>query len=87
MIIKGVEWCFSNAPQNMHVYPLFIKPEELQMICENQGLSVEEIKGVRPDFARKSLWKMVFTRKVDQEFQFVFTKSLKTGYSGYAKKD
>ncbi len=84
MIIKGVEWCFANAPQNMHVYPLFIKPEELSNICENHGLTVQEIKGVRPDFKASSFWKMVLTRKVHSDFRFIFTSSLKTGYSGYA---
>ena len=86
MVIKGVEWCFSNAPSNMHVYPLFIKPKELTDYCENHGLFVEEIKGVRPDFTKKAFWKMVFTRVVEEDFRFVFTSSLKTGYSGYARK-
>ena len=84
MIIKGVEWCFSNAPRNMHVYPLFIKPEELTDICENHYLQVKEMKGVRPDFSRASFWKMILTRKVTPDFRFVFTSSLKTGYSGYS---
>lgn len=86
MIIKGVEWCFANAPKNMHVYPLFIKPEELSNICENHHMRIEEIKGCRPDFGKTSFWKMVLTRKVEADFQFVFTKSLKTGYSGYASR-
>lgn len=86
MVIKGVEWCFLNAPANMHVYPLFIKPKELQRICENQGLKVFEINGVRPDFSQKAFWKMVFQRRVEEDFRFIFTPSLKTGYCGYAKK-
>lgn len=86
MVIKGVEWCFSNAPKNMHVYPLFIKPEELTEYCQNHGLEVGEIKGVRPDFSNKAFWKMVLTKQVEGAFRFVFTPSLKTGYSGWAKK-
>jgi len=86
MVIKGVEWCFSNAPPNMHVYPLFIKPSELSEYCENHGLQVEEIKGVRPHFSNKAFWRMVFKRKVEEDFRFVFTSSLKTGYSGFAQK-
>lgn len=86
MIIKGVEWCFSNAPKNIHVYPLFIKPEELSKICENHGMEVGEIKGMRPDYSSKAFWKMVFTRNVEDDFRFVFTSSLKTGYSGWALK-
>lgn len=86
MIIKGVDWCFSNAPKNMHVYPLFIKPSELSDICLSHNLNVEEIKGVRPDFSNKSFWKMVLAKQVDENFRFIFTSSLKTGYSGYASK-
>lgn len=86
MVIKGVEWCFANAPKNMHVYPLFIKPDELKDLCENHQMKVEEIKGVRPDFARSSFWKMVLTRKVEGDFRFVFTSSLKTGYSGFSSR-
>lgn len=86
MIIKGVEWCFLNAPKNMHVYPLFIKPKELEKACENHGLKVCEILGVRPDFSQRAFWKMVFQRNVGDDFRFVFTNSLKTGYCGYAQK-
>lgn len=86
MVIKGVEWCFANAPPNMHVYPLFIKPEELKDLCQNRGLEVKEIKGVRPDFTSTAFWQMVLTKKVKDNFRFVFTHSLKTGYSGYAVK-
>ncbi|HSX12154.1 MAG TPA: bifunctional 2-polyprenyl-6-hydroxyphenol methylase/3-demethylubiquinol 3-O-methyltransferase UbiG [Rhabdochlamydiaceae bacterium] len=86
IVIKGVEWCFSNHPPRMHVYPLFIKPQELERMCSCHQLEVEEILGIRPDFKTVSFWKMVFTRKVDPEFRFVFTPSLKTSYSGFAKK-
>lgn len=86
MVIKGVEWCFANAPRNMHVYPLFIKPEELKSLCENRGLQVKEIRGVRPDFSSSAFWKMVLTKTVAEDFHFVFTRSLRTGYSGYASR-
>lgn len=86
IIIKGVEWCFSNAPKSMHVYPLFLKPAELEEMCNRNQLKVEEFLGLRPDFMRASFWKMVFRRKVDPEFRFIFTPSLKTSYSGFAEK-
>ena len=84
MVIKGVEWCFANTPERMHVYPLFIKPKELSNFCLNHQLQVKEIKGVRPDYFQKPFWKLLFTKKVTPDFRFVFTSSLKTGYSGYA---
>lgn len=87
MVIRGVEWCFSNAPENMHVYSLFIKPEELKQICHSHGLEVESFLGVSPNMSCSSFWKMVFTRKVDDRFTFNFVPSLLTGYSGYAIKN
>ncbi|MCI0381914.1 MAG: bifunctional 2-polyprenyl-6-hydroxyphenol methylase/3-demethylubiquinol 3-O-methyltransferase UbiG [Chlamydiae bacterium] len=86
MVIKGVEWCFFNPPDRMHVYPLFLKPQELSEMCENVGLRVEQFLGVRPDFKHSAFWKMLLTRKVEPDFQFTFTPSLATGYSGYAIK-
>lgn len=86
MVIKGVEWCFSNTPKNMHVYPLFIKPKELATICENHGLFIKKIVGCRPDFSQSAFWKMLFTRKVQEDFRFIFTSSPRTGYTGYSVK-
>lgn len=87
MVIKGVDWCFYQPPANMHVYPLFIKPKELESICLSHQLKVEQMLGVRPDFNSKAFWKLLFQRKVSQNFRFIFTSSLKTGYSGYAVKN
>lgn len=86
MVIKGVDWCFANSPKNIHVYPLFIKPEELKESCENHGMEVVEIKGVRPVYTKKAFWKLLFTKQMEEDFEFVFTPSLKTGYSGFARK-
>ncbi len=86
VVIKGVEWCIKNTPPHMHVLRLFVKPEELQMMCKNHGLIVEEMKGLNVKFSSKAFWKMVFKRIVPEDLEFVFTDSLSTGYSGMAKK-
>lgn len=87
IVIKGVEWCFSNHPANMHVYPLFLKPAEVEEMCHRYKLHIGEFIGLRPDFKIGSFWKMIFARKVDPNFRFVFTPSLKTSYSGFAQKN
>lgn len=87
VVIKGVEWFVPKTPSNMHVYPLFLKPSEIKKMCINRGLKVEEIKGVSPEFKSLAFWKMIFLRKLSSEIKFVFTPSLKTGYSGYAIKE
>lgn len=80
LVIKGVEWCVKNTPKNMHLYNMFIKPEELTQMCVSQQLRVDEACGMSPDMKRKAFWKMVFTRRVSEDLSFEFTKSLRTGY-------
>jgi 2-polyprenyl-6-hydroxyphenyl methylase/3-demethylubiquinone-9 3-methyltransferase len=86
LVIKGVEWCVPNAPKNMHVYPLFIKPAELEEICLNRNLQIIQMQGFIPKIFSRSLWQMLVKRKVPQSFSFRFSKSLTTGYCGYAQK-
>lgn len=86
IVIKGVEWCVKNTPRNMHIYPLFIKPSELSVLCSKHHMRVECMLGVRPKIGKKAFWKMVLTRNVPNDFEFQFTSSLMTGYSGFAIK-
>ena len=86
LIIKGVEWFVKNTPKNMHVYPLFIRPEELRSYCQMYNLHCQTFVGMRPDFLSAPFWKMLFTRNVPADFSFTFSKSLQTGYCGIATK-
>lgn len=85
IVIKGVEWCVKNTPPNMHIYPLFIKPQELTEWCKQKGLTVTDIKGVGPKW-NLATWKMVLTRKVPENLEFCFHSNLQMGYSGVAIK-
>ncbi len=86
MIIKGVEWCVPNAPKNMHVYPLFIKPCELKGLLLKERLQWMKMQGFRPKILSWSFVKMLMRKKIPKNFGFCFSKSLATGYCGYAKK-
>ena len=86
VIIKGVEWCVKNTPKNMHVYPLFIKPNELEDLCSEYNLKFKELKGLHPILFSRAFWQMIFTRKVPKDFKFRFSNKLSTGYCGYAQK-
>lgn len=86
LIIKGVDWCVPNAPKNMHVYPLFIKPKELKSMCEKHQLQVQKWQGFRPQILSRPFFQMLYTKKIPENFGFTFSKSLATGYCGYAKK-
>ncbi len=85
-VIKGVEWCVKNAPSNMHVYDLFIRPEELSKWCKMYGMQVQTMKGVGLRWSEWPTWKMVLTRVVPDDLEFQFHASLKMGYSGVATK-
>lgn len=86
LVIKAVEWLVPNTPKNMHVYPLFIKPEELKEWLGTVGLIVEEIQGLNPSFGSRAFWKSFCKREIDPHFRFVFTPSLLVGYVGMSIK-
>lgn len=86
LVIKGVDWCVKNAPKNMHVYPLFIKPEELKEVCSCYELDTKEIRGFEPVLFSRPFWKMILSRNVPDDFTFRFSKNLNTGYCGIAQK-
>lgn len=84
--VKGLEWCFQNSPKHIHVYPLFIKPKELKELCASYQLHVLSFLGLTPKLFSTALLKLLFTRKVPSNFQFQFSKTLRTGYCGIAQK-
>lgn len=85
IVIKGVDWFVKNAPKDMHVYNLFITPDELSMKCREAGMIVDTLRGFEPRL-NLAFWKMLFTREVPDGFSFKFTKNLWTGYCGVALK-
>lgn len=87
IVIKGVEWFVKNTPANLHVYSLFIKPSELKEACKRHQLEVQEMKGFMPKVCSLPFFKMLWTRKVSSQFSFTFTRSLITGYCGYAVRN
>lgn len=84
--IKGVEWFVQNTPRHMHVLELFLKPSELRTICTRHGLAVEVLRGVRPRVFSRAFLKLLFTGRVDDRFEFLFTRSQQIGYCGRARK-
>jgi len=86
VIIKGVDWFVKNAPRNMHVYDLFIRPKELEALCLSHKLQVNELLGFSPKICHTAFWKLLLQRKVPSDFRFQFTKSCLIGYSGFAKR-
>lgn len=83
--IKAVEILMSTTPPNLHVYHLFIKPEELTYWCAANRIRVQEIRGIIPKFSWP-FWKSCLKRSVDEKMSFRFSSSLKIGYVGFGKK-
>ncbi len=86
MVIKAVEWLVPNTPKNMHVYPLFIKPKELEGWLKAEGLEVQEIRGLTPHFCSTGFLRSLIKRRIRPDFRFTFTPSLLIGYVGVAVK-
>jgi 2-polyprenyl-6-hydroxyphenyl methylase / 3-demethylubiquinone-9 3-methyltransferase len=85
IVIKGVAWFVRNAPDDLHVLRLFIRPEELSAMCRDAGLEIVALTGSRPRF-RWPLWRMLFTGRVGDDFAFTWTRSTKLGYTGIARR-
>ncbi len=85
VVIKGVEWFVANTPSDMHVLSLFVKPAELAAMCRAHGLQTVEVRGSRPRIDR-AFWRLLRTRVVPEDFRFVFTRSTRLGYCGYARR-
>jgi len=85
IVIKGVEWFVKNTPADLHVIRLFLTPDEVTRLCHSERLELVELRGSRPRFGA-ALWRMLVTGQVGDDFEFMFTRSTKLGYTGYARK-
>lgn len=86
VVIKGVEWFVKNTPRHMHILRLFIKPRELERMCNVNGLSVKVLHGSEPVVFSWAFWRMLLTRVVPRDFRFRFSQSTLLAYTGYAKR-
>ena len=84
IVIQGLKWWLPDSPPHLHVYPLFIKPQELKEWCHSCSLKVEEMHGLVPRLFSFSFLKSFIRHYVDEKMEFRFSSSLKTGYVGYA---
>jgi 2-polyprenyl-6-hydroxyphenyl methylase/3-demethylubiquinone-9 3-methyltransferase len=86
LVIKAVELVTRDCPEHMHVFNLFITPDELRILCQQNGLTVQEFKGVRPNFWSAPFWSTVSRRRLHPDLRFTYSRSLAVGYIGYALK-
>jgi 2-polyprenyl-6-hydroxyphenyl methylase/3-demethylubiquinone-9 3-methyltransferase len=86
LAIHGMKVVARDTPAHVHVYRLFVKPEELREMAFAAGLRVMELQGVRVVVDR-AFWWSVFRRRVHPRFSFKYTDSRAVGYAGFALRE
>lgn len=86
VVLKGVEWFVENVPPDLHVYRLFLKPKEVESMCKEEGLEVNELTGSRPVIGSKAFLRMLLTGVVPKDFAFTFCSSTQVAYTGMATR-
>jgi 2-polyprenyl-6-hydroxyphenyl methylase/3-demethylubiquinone-9 3-methyltransferase len=86
VVIKGVEWFVKNTPRDMHVWRLFLKPQEVLAMCDASGLQIVELRGSAPVVWSRAFWRMLLTGVVPGDFRFRFTSSTRLAYTGFAER-
>lgn len=85
VVIKAVERFIKNTPKDMHVINLFLKPEEVEAMCDGNRLKVSEWTGLRPEFSF-GLLKIAWTGRVPIDLAFTSTRSRAISYMGLANR-
>lgn len=83
--IKFVEWLVPNTPKHMHVYHMFIRPQELMQKLVQHSLAIVNDSGIGPKIDH-AFWKSIINRQVEDKFQFTLIPSKLIGYLGVARK-
>lgn len=85
IIIKLLEWFVKNTPKNMHVLRLFIKPQELKIFCQDAGMDMMAMIGIRPVISSIN-WEMIKTGIISKDMRFTLTQGTLLSYMGMAVK-
>ena len=86
VVIKGVEWFVKNAPKDLHVLELFLKPAEVRAMCEKHGLTIDAMRGFEPVVPSAAFFRLLLTGTVPNDFRFRFTRSTWIGFTGRARR-
>jgi 2-polyprenyl-6-hydroxyphenyl methylase / 3-demethylubiquinone-9 3-methyltransferase len=85
VVIKFVEWFVKNTPENLHVFSLFVKPNELEKWVKDAGFDQFASIGIRPSI-KSLIHPSIFKRTVPESLEFKFTKNQWVSYAGFAIK-
>ena len=81
-------------PRNLHVYEMFIRPEELKAHLTKSGLEIKDLMGMEPEINPLAMiWLllkknrgMIDFRELGEKARFKQSGNMAVGYMGYAQK-
>jgi 2-polyprenyl-3-methyl-5-hydroxy-6-metoxy-1,4-benzoquinol methylase len=82
---KGLDWFIKGSVKNIHDWSMFIKPSELEEWMNEVGLEIDHFQGIQPRIWTSAFFKLLFTRRVPENFSFKTGRSLAIGYLGIGK--
>lgn len=96
-VIYLVQKCIfkSVVPENGHVWEMFIKPKELQLILSQHGIILKDIRGIAPrheclsmiiDLNRASRKKISY-KELANRMNLIESDNIKCAYMGYGIKN
>jgi hypothetical protein len=68
------------------LYRLFLTPDELTSLLEQQSLKPIQLVGMKPRIFSAAFFRLLWTGHVPEELKFEFTPSLRLAYVGCAQK-
>jgi 2-polyprenyl-6-hydroxyphenyl methylase/3-demethylubiquinone-9 3-methyltransferase len=86
LAVKAIEWLTRDAPEHIHVWRMFITPDELRQMTASQGFHEIDMTGIRPQFFRMGFWRTVLARRLMPGFGFATTRLQSVGYMGQFRK-
>lgn len=87
LVIKAVERFIPNTPKDLHVYSMFIRPEEQNQWAKKHGLILKEQWGLNPKISLKQAQYILLKRRVSSDFSFQKSKKITTGYCSAYKME
>jgi 2-polyprenyl-6-hydroxyphenyl methylase/3-demethylubiquinone-9 3-methyltransferase len=86
LAVKSITLVTRGTPDHVHVYDMFIKPDELRSWAKAHQMVERDMIGIRPNFETWGFWKSLVSRRIQSGFEFKFCKSQSVGYMGYFQK-
>ncbi|MBO9666015.1 MAG: 3-demethylubiquinone-9 3-O-methyltransferase [Bdellovibrio sp.] len=86
IVIKGMRWFLKNTPPEYHTYSLLRTPEQINDWCDECGLIMQQVRGLRPKILQRGFWRLLWNHDIADNMGFVWSRSKMISFSGYAKK-